>query len=212
MAEMKRWVIIGAGPISEYEKIKAKLNDNDFICCADGGTKHLSSLGISPDLVMGDFDSSQENAFDCEILTFPVEKDDTDMLLALKEGIKRGGRSFLLIGGTGGRLDHTFANFQTLLYAEKHGASAALCDENNFAFILKNDTAFIEKNEGEKVSLFAFDGPVGGVSLEGFYYPLKNASLFGHYPLAISNFIISDKGRITVSKGTLLVIISNENQ
>ena len=105
-------------------------------------------------------------------------------------------------------MDHTFANIQTLMYAEKHGASAVLADERNFAFVLKNDTAFVEKNEGEKVSVFAFDSSVSGVTLEGFHYPLKNVSLFSHYPLGVSNYIEGERGKITVKKGALLIILS----
>lgn len=207
---MSRWVIIGAADINNYEVLKQKLNKDDFIVCADGGQKHLESLGVKADLYLGDFDSSEKPHTDTETLVYPVEKDDTDTLIAVKEGLKRGCRSFLILGGTGGRMDHTFANIQTLLFAEKHGASAALADDRNFAFILRNDTAYIEKNEGEKVSAFAFDSAVSGVTFEGFHYPLKNASLFSHFPLGVSNYIEADRGKITVKKGTLLIILSKE--
>lgn len=207
---MKRWVILGAAEINDCTEIKSKIHSDDFIVCADGGQKHLENLGLTADLFIGDFDSSEKPDGDAEIITFPVEKDDTDTLLAIKEGIKRGIKSFMIFGGLGGRLDHTFANIQTLLYAEKHGASAALADEHNFAFILKNDTAYIEKNEGEKVSVFAFENSVSGVNLEGFKYNLKNADLFSHYPVGVSNYITGDKGKISVKKGTLLIILSKE--
>lgn len=207
---MKRWVILGAADIENYAPVKKKLQSDDFIVCADGGQKHLDPLGVKPSLFLGDFDSSEKPQTDIETLIYPVEKDDTDTLIAVKEGIKRGCKNFLILGGTGGRLDHTFANIQTLLYAEKHGASAALADDRNFAFILKNDTAFVEKNEGEKVSVFAFDSAVSGVSLEGFKYKFSNGSLFSHFPLGVSNEITAPQGKITVKKGTLLVIISKE--
>lgn len=207
---MKRWVIIGAADINDYSALRKKLQSDDFIVCADGGQRHLDGLGVSADLYLGDFDSSQKPLTETETLVFSVEKDDTDTLAALKEGLKRGIKDFLILGGTGGRMDHTFANIQTLMYAEKHGASAALADDNNFAFILKNDTAFIEKNVDEKVSVFAFDSSVSGVTLEGFHYPLKNANLFSHYPIGVSNYIESEQGKITVKKGTLLIIISRD--
>ncbi len=209
---MKRWVILGAADINDYSLIKQKITDEDFIVCADGGQKHLDPLGLKADLYMGDFDSSEKPETDTEILTYPVEKDDTDTMLALKTGIRRGCRSFMLFGGMGGRFDHTFANIQTLLYADKHSASAALADENNLLFILKNDTAFIEKNEREKVSLFPLNGTAHGVTLEGFYYPLDNASVYPHDTLTVGNHIIAPQGKITVKKGTLLVVISKENR
>ncbi|MBQ7595225.1 MAG: thiamine diphosphokinase [Clostridia bacterium] len=207
---MKRWVIFGAADIADYSSAAKRLTGDDFIVCADGGQKHLAPLGLDADLYLGDYDSSEKPDTDKETLLFPVEKDDTDMMLAIKEGLKRGCRSFLIFGGTGGRADHTFSNIQTLLYAEKHGASAALADERNFMFFLKNDTAYIEKNEGEKVSVFAFDPAVSGVTLEGFYYPLVNGTLYSHMPVGVSNYIVADRGKITVKKGTLLIIISKE--
>ena len=210
MAALSRWIILGAAEIGDYGAVKNKLNKDDFIVCADGGQRHLEPLELKADLYIGDYDSSEMPESNAEIIKLPVEKDDTDTLAALKEGIKRGSRSFLILGGTGGRMDHTFANIQTLMYAEKHGASAALADEKNFAFILRNDTAFIEKNEGEKVSVFAFDQSVSDVTLEGFKYPLKNANLFSHFPVGVSNEIIASQGKITVKKGTLLIIISRD--
>lgn len=209
---MKRWVILGAAEIKDYSAIKPKIAEDDFIVCADGGQKHLDPLGLKADLYLGDFDSSKKPDTDTEILTYPIEKDDTDMMLAVKEGIKRGCKSFVLFGGMGGRFDHTFANIQTLLFADKKGATAILADENNFAFILKNDKAFIERNVNEKVSFFPLNGPAHGVSLEGFYYEADNISLFPYDTLATSNFVIAPQGKATVKKGTLLVVISNEKQ
>ncbi len=207
---MNRWVIFGAAEIRDYDAIRPKIQTDDVIVCADGGYRHLEPLGLRADLILGDFDSAPKPETDAELLTFPVEKDDTDMMLAVKEGLRRGCRSFLLFGGTGGRFDHTYANLQTLLYAEKHGASAALADERSMMFLLKNDTAYIEKNEGEKVSVFAFDPICAGVTLTGFYYPLQNGTLYSHVPLGAGNHIIEPQGKITVRKGTLLVVISKE--
>lgn len=207
---MKRWVIFGAADISDYSPISRRLNDDDYIVCADGGSKHLSPLGIEADLYIGDYDSSNKPDTDKELMIYPVEKDYTDTLLAIQTGLKRGCRNFLIFGGTGGRADHTYSNIQSLLYAERHGASAALADEKNFMFFLKNDTAYIEKNEGEKVSIFSYDPAASGVTLEGFYYPLVNGTIYSHLPIGVSNYIVADKGKITVKKGTLLIIISKE--
>ncbi len=209
---MKRWVILGAANIADYSLIKNKISENDFIVSADGGLKHLKPLGINADLYLGDFDSAKKPETDTEVLTYPVEKDDTDTMLAIKEGLKRGCKEFVIFGGLGGRFDHTVANLQALLFAERHRASACLADENNMIFVLKNDTAYIHKNENEKVSVFAFGEPAYGVSLDGFYYPLKNGTLQMFDPVGVSNFIIADTGKITVKKGTLLIVISKENQ
>ncbi|MGN1478619.1 MAG: thiamine diphosphokinase [Acutalibacteraceae bacterium] len=209
---MKRWVILGAAEIKDYDSVKSRITADDFIVCADGGLGHLEPLGLKADLILGDFDSAEKPDSAAETLVYPVEKDDTDTMLAIKTGLSRGCRSFIIFGGTGGRFDHTVANIQALAFAEKHSASAVLADEGNFIFLLKNDKAYIEKNPGEKVSVFAWNGPAHGVTLEGFYYPLKNASLFEHNPVGVSNFITSGRGTVSVKKGTLLIVISKENQ
>ena len=186
--------------------------NEDLVIAADGGIKGLERFGVKPDIAVGDFDSLGFVP-DCdEIIKHPVMKNDTDMMLAVKTGFERGYTEFMLYGGAGGRPDHTFANIQTLLFADKKGATAILADENNFAFILRNDKAFIERNVNEKVSFFPLNGPAHGVSLEGFYYEVDNISLFPYDTLATSNFVIAPQGKATVKKGTLLVVISNEKQ
>ncbi len=209
---MKRWVILGGADIKDYSLIKSRIGFDDFIVSVDGGMRHLKPLGVKSNLYLGDFDSAERPDTDCEVLTYPVEKDDTDTMLAIKIGIKRGCKEFIIFGGMGGRFDHTVANLQALLYAQRHGANAALADENNLMFLLKNDTAHIHPNQGEKVSVFAFTEPCHGITLEGFYYPLKNGTLYPFNPMGVSNHIVNDTGKITVKKGTLLIVISKENQ
>lgn len=209
---MKRWVIIGAADIKNYDALKSKINEDDYIVAADGGQRHLEPLGVKADLYLGDYDSSSKPETSVKTLVYPVEKDDTDTMIALKKGVAAGCKSFMILGGTGGRFDHTFANIQALLYAERHGASAALADEGNFIFVLKNDTAVIENNPGEKVSLFALDGAAHGITLEGFYYSLQNGTLYPFDPMGTSNYITAPQGKVTVKKGTLLIVISKENQ
>lgn len=208
---MRRWAIIGAADVFDYESIKSRLRDDDFLVSVDAGQRHVEKLGLKADLYIGDFDSSEVPITDVETLTYPIEKDDTDTMLAIKAGLARGCRSFIIFGGMGGRFDHTIANIHALCYADKHNASAALADENNFVFVLRNDSAIIENNKNEKISLFALNGAAHGVTLEGFYYKLNNASLFGHDPVGTSNYLIKPTGKITVKKGTLLVVISKEN-
>ena len=97
---MPRCVILGAGPIRDYQICRSFLLQDDFILCADGGYAHACRMGIQPDLLIGDFDSMQiPESAGCKILSYPPEKDDTDMLLALKSGLERGFRDFLILGG-----------------------------------------------------------------------------------------------------------------
>ena len=184
---MKRWVILGAADISDYTKIKSRLKKDDYIVSADGG---------------------QTNS---ELLKYPVEKDDTDTMLAVKIGISRGCKEFLILGGMGGRFDHTFANIQALCYADKNSAKATLCDEKNQLFVISGKTASIVAHQDEKVSLFSINGESCTVTLQGFYYPLENGKLYSYDPMGVSNFLVDNTGEITVKAGTLLVVISKEH-
>ena len=108
-----RCVIIGSAPVDEAERrfIGTQVSPEDFLVCADGGYETARRLGLKPDLLIGDLDSCTEDfPPDIEAVRLPVHKDDTDMMYSLKECLGRGYRDFLLLGATGGRLDHTVAN------------------------------------------------------------------------------------------------------
>ena len=118
----------------------------DMIIAADGGYRSLLSLGVKPDLVVGDFDSLGYVPQDVETVQVPVRKDDTDMLLAAQEGLKRGYDRFMLVGGMGGRLDHTLGNFQVLAWLAERGARGAMAGPRETAIILRNDKAVVFYN------------------------------------------------------------------
>ena len=90
---MKRWVILGAAEIKDYDSVKSRITAEDFIVCADGGLRHLEPLGLKADLILGDFDSAEKPDSVAETLVYPVEKDDTDTMLAIKTGLSRRCRS-----------------------------------------------------------------------------------------------------------------------
>ena len=128
--------IVGAGEF--YGEIHR--DDSDLVIAADGGYDALISHGVGCDLLIGDLDSIKEVPKKTEILRFPVEKDDTNTFLAFKEGYERGYRIFRIYGGTGGRPDHTYANYQLLLYAKRRGADAYLYGEGTVTLVLKNES------------------------------------------------------------------------
>ena len=206
---MKSCTIIGASAICDYDAIRPYVDEGGFVICADGGWKHAEALGITPDLVVGDFDSApRPNLPGVEIIQHRPEKDDPDMMLALQQALDRGYRKITLLGGTGGRLDHTFANFQTLLYAAHHGADARLIDERNEVLILQNGSITLPRREDTKLSVFAFSERAEGVSESGVQYPLDRATLTYGRPLGLSNEWMAENAQISVENGTLLIILS----
>ncbi len=179
----------------------------DFIIAADGGFAYLGKHGVVPDLVIGDFDSlSAPPAGGPKTIVLPQEKDDTDMLAALREGWDCGFRRFCIYGGTGGRLDHTIANIQCLAGLACRGGRGYLFDRDTVITAVHNGGIAFPAGAGGIVSVFSCSGTSTGVSEQGLKYPLNNATLRSTYPLGVSNRFTGAPGSISVQSGTLLVI------
>ena len=193
--------IFGAFPPDEPPAIP----DGAFVIAADGGYRTLRELGRKPDLSVGDFDSL---GFTPEgpVVRHPVEKDDTDMLLAVREGLARGCTVFLLYGGVGGRLDHTIANLQTLLFLRRHGAHGFLIGGGMTATVITEEALRFPEPSPGTLSVFAFGGEARGVTLEGLYYPLSGYTLTTSFPLGVSNSFTGADALIRVENGSLLVL------
>lgn len=204
--EKQRCVVICAG---EQGDMTFSPEKTDFVICCDAGLRAAERLGITPDLIMGDFDSYEgELPEGIETKRFPVEKDDTDSMLALREGLKRGFKNFLLLFSLGGRLDHTMANIQALAFLEENGACGELLGAEDSVKLLKNGKMEIPYREGWNFSLFAFGQTARGVTLTGMQYPLENADITQSFPIGMGNHLIAPKGSVSVREGALLIMRS----
>ena len=198
---MGNCIIFCAG---EFDGLLEKPTKDDYIIAADGGYRHTQSLGITPDAVLGDFDSLGFVPDGATV--FPVEKDDTDAMLAVRHGLKMGCDRFYIYGGMEGkRLDHTVANLQTLLYLAEKDARGILVGKRQNATVIKNDTLSIPA-VARTVSVFAIGGEAKGVTITGLQYETENITLTPGFPLGVSNHGIGKDAAITVKDGTLLVI------
>lgn len=179
----------------------------DWVIAADGGYRLCLAEGIVPDLLLGDFDSMEQPADFANVLRAPVEKDDTDMMLAVKNGLEHGCTAFHLYGGTGGkRLDHTLANFQALLYLRRHGARGWLYDDDFIWTVIENETLSVERTvDWGLFSAFCMGATATGVDEEGLQYPLRDATLSPEISLGVSNHFVAAEARIAVGSGALLV-------
>ena len=182
----------------------------DFILAADGGFAHLQKLGITPDGILGDFDSLgyiPENA-----QVFPVEKDDTDAMLAVKKGLELGYQEFFLYGCLEGpRLDHTIATYQTLQYVASHGGTGYAVGKDYIVTVLQNGTAAFAPSCTGILSVFCMGKPAEGVTLQGLQYPLQNSTLTVEHPLGVSNHFIGQGATVSVKKGSLLLLWDRAN-
>ncbi|MDD3168535.1 MAG: thiamine diphosphokinase, partial [Eubacteriales bacterium] len=144
------------------------------------------------------------------ILRYAAEKDDTDTMICLKYAIDQGFDELTVLGGLGGRLDHTIANLQTMSYAIDAGKTIWFLDGKNRATLRNPGSLKVQKAEGYKISLFAYGDQCGGVSIRGVKYPLENCLLNHSFPLGISNEFLKEKVEISHSSGKLLIILSHD--
>lgn len=200
-----RCVIIGGGDCS-VDLLNLNITADDYIICADSGYDIAIKAEIQPDLVIGDFDSVKGFVQNVEKITLPVEKDVTDCEAAYNEGVKRGFTEFLLLGGTGGRFEHTFANVSVMAKASKDGNKFIIVDDKHTFYAITDSHLKIPYSPNKQISVFAFGNKAFGVTEKGFHYSIENYTLNPFIPIGISNDIVRDFGDISVEKGTLVVI------
>jgi thiamine pyrophosphokinase len=190
------------------DKLMFKIEDEDFVIAADGGYDLALKAQIKPDLLLGDFDSVVNNdTQNITVLEFSKDKDYTDTQLAISEGLIRGYKNFVIVGGIGGRLDHTIANISLLKLLNNNDADGFMIDNETKVLFLKNCHRIIKKDECKFLSLFSYSPVSEGVSIEGVKFPLINAQISNSFPIGISNEITEQQAKISVQKGELLIIL-----
>ena len=201
---MKRCFVYAAGT---FYGLRQRPEPGDLQIAADAGLRLCRQAGVTPDLVLGDFDSMPAAEAPTGSIRVPVEKDDTDSMLALREGLARGCREFHIYGGTGGaRLDHTLANLQALAFLCRRGARGYLYDRDFVYTVIENETLTLERTvPWGLVSLFSLGDRAEHVTLTGLQYPLADGELRCDFPLGVSNHMTADRAVITVGRGPLLV-------
>ena len=196
--------IFGAG---SYYGFSRRPVPGDTIIAADGGWRVCREEGIVPDLLLGDFDSLHTVPDFAHICRVPVEKDDTDMMLAIKEGLARGETEFHLYGGMGGRTDHTIANLQGLLYLAERGAQGWLYGDRERFTAIRNGEIDLPAREKGIVSVFCMGADAQGVTIEGGQYTVHDAVLTASFPLGVSNHFVGNPVRVAVTRGSLLIAL-----
>ena len=207
---MKKCAIIGAGDIKSYNGIKESIITCDFIISADGGYDHLLKMGISPNLAIGDFDSIKSKPKANEIITLPKEKDETDTFSAINIALEKGFDELYLFGMLGGRLDHTIANLQALLYLSQMNKKAYIIDSDIKIIAITNGFAIIPKLDNAYFSVFSFGEIAKGVTIENAKYTLSNAEIKNNFPIGVSNEFLDNDARVAVEDGSLLIIVCKD--
>ena len=178
----------------------------DLIIAADAGYKNCLACGVTPDIIVGDFDSMPAPDLP-GVITLPVEKDDTDSLHAMRIGLEKGYTDFVLYGGAGGsRVDHSIANIQCLLFLVSRGARGRMYGDGVIYRVIHDERISFPASFQGTLSLFCMDGQARGVSISGLKYPLDNYTVSSCFPIGVSNSFTGSPAEIEVKDGTLLII------
>ncbi len=195
---------------AQFDALAAPVHEDDYILAADGGVRHLEKLNLTPHGIIGDFDSLGYVPEGAQV--FPVEKDDTDAMLAARKGLELGYRDFLFYGALDGpRLDHTISNFQTLQFLADRGAVGYLVGKDYLVTVIHEETVEFPAGADGILSLFCLGPDTEGVTLENLHYPLTGGRLTSGFPLGVSNHFIGKPARIRVEKGSLLALWDRKN-
>ena len=193
-----------------FDRLVQPIEAEDFVLAADGGLRHTEKLGLSPNEILGDFDSLGFTPRGANV--FPVEKDDTDAMLAVRRGLTLGYREFVLYGSLDGpRLDHTIANFQTLQFLADRDAVGYLVGLDYILTVVKDGCITFSAGCEGTVSVFCLGPDARGVTLEGLYYPLEQGTLTAGFPLGVSNHFTGAEATVSVADGSLLVLWDRKN-
>lgn len=179
----------------------------DYVIAADRGFDSLLAYGVNPDLAVGDFDSLGHQPNHPNVIQLPAEKDDTDMVYAIRKGLELNYRRFILLGGVGGRLEHTLGNLQLLDWLARHGAQGFLAGEKTVATCVRDGkTVTFPPTMTGYLSIFCNSGTAEGVSLRGLKYPLDDCALTGDFPIGVSNQFLGAPASVSARKGSLILV------
>lgn len=207
---MSKCVIFCAGQKVLKSCISSVELEECYVISADKGYLLAKEFGCMSDIIVGDFDSlGYAPDEDTEIITYPVEKDDTDLMLAVKIGLEKGYNEFIILGAMGGRFDHTVGNIQTLAYILNHGGVGKIISDSEVITLVNPGEYVFDKKENYTLSLVSYSEKVSGLSISGTKYPLENGEIDNGFPLGISNMITQETACISFMQGQLLIIQSD---
>lgn len=210
-------LILTGGQISKtFLANHLKKNKYDIIITADKGLESLEKLDLTPNYIIGDFDSVNKTILNrykklsVDIKELLPEKDFTDTEAALDIAIKKKSTKITIIGATGTRLDHILANIHILKKALDKNVEARIINSNNEIMLIKNEKEILKDDKYKYISLIPLTTSVEGITLKGFKYEIQNYTLKIGTSLGVSNEQILPKAKITLKEGILIIIKSKD--
>jgi thiamine pyrophosphokinase len=209
---MKNVLIVGGGPITLAQlKFELELKP-ELIIAADRGGAYLKELAVLPTVLIGDFDSLPPEthqsivAAGVEVKAFAVTKDYTDLELAVDLALERGATRINILGGLGGRIDHTLGNIGLLLKALDQDVEAHLLDPGHDILVIREGMT-LKKRLGWAVSLIPLSLKASGITTKGLAYKLDNADLLFQSTRGIHNEFMAETATVELTQGVLMIIV-----
>jgi len=197
---------------------KINTTKDDLVIAADGGSRHCQTLGIIPDLLIGDLDSTSNDLIQewknagVLVIRHPAQKDQTDLELALLHAQAEGASEIIVYGAVGGRLDMTFGNLLLLAHPELTSQITLICGGEEVRALRPGESLVLHGAPGDIVSLISLGPGESRISTEGLEYPLDNEDLVFGLTRGISNQLAAEGAVIHLERGLLAVIHSRTNQ
>lgn len=216
---MKKALIIANGQAVDKERVSEELKDVSLIISVDGGARHLETLGVTPDILLGDFDSIsdiemiQSKYPKARVIGFDARKDQTDSELALEIALESECDDIVMIGVTGERLDHTFGNVFMMSRGVKRGVAVRLVDNYNVINYLEApylSQMTLQGKKGDLVSIIPLKENVTGIETQGLEYIVKEGLILFGSSYGLSNVMESDCAQISLKTGAVLIIKSRD--
>ncbi len=209
MKETKSVLLIANGEAqSDLDQL---VDQHDFLIAVDGGLRHLLSLDLLPDLLIGDLDSITKEELDAcqqqqvEIHRFKPDKDESDLELALLEAIQRGFRKISIACASGGRIDHMLSSLALLFHPALQGLEVVFIAEFSRIRVVDGELT-LPTAPGDLISLLPWGQPASGVSTVGLLYPLTGEALLPYKTRGLSNVALGNQIAVRLRQGQLLVI------
>ena len=212
---MARAIIFANGEFPDPQGARDLVQADDLVIAADGGTRHALSIGVMPQVVIGDLDSlakddrARVEAGGARLVTFSPRKDETDLELALRYAAGEGVSGIIVLAALGGRLDQMVANLLLLALPDLEGIEVRIREGGQEAFLVRGE-AVIRGRPGDTVSLLPLGGDAGDVTAEGLEWALHGDLLRFGPARGVSNVLIAERARVRVGRGVLLCVVNHQ--
>jgi thiamine pyrophosphokinase len=208
---VQRIIIFANGELPDLDKARSLMQNDDYIICADGGTRHALSLDLQPDLIIGDLDSVEYAIVQkltlkgVQVEAYSHDKNETDLELAIQRAAGLNPEQIVIVAALGGRLDQTLANI-ALLTDQEWSTFAARLDDGVEEIFLCRARVEVHGKSGDIVSLIPWQGAVSEIQTTNLRWPLQKETLYPNKTRGVSNEMTDNTAVVSIGSGLLLIV------